>query len=65
MSNLTYAPEGYAYYSVIGTNCFNVEYLLPTDEDRYSKGDQRKMRKLERAAEEIGTSIRRSGYALL
>lgn len=65
MTNLRYAPDGYAFFSVIGTNCWNVEHMLPIDQDEWTDDDYKRMDELDRVADAIGTSVRKSHYALL
>lgn len=53
------------YFSVITTNSGNLEFRLPADTEEWTAADQRKWRKLERAAEAAGTYIGRHSYPLL
>lgn len=62
---MKYAPDGYRFYSVVTTNGWNLEYMLPTDEDARSRRDHQRMRALEDAAEHFDTSVRSFDHALL
>jgi hypothetical protein len=61
---MTYAREGYRFYSVI-TPSVAKEYELPERDEDMTAADERKYRRLETLAEKHGTHIQSSTYALL
>lgn len=59
----TYAPDGFAFFSVSTPNFFS-EFKLPIDDSADNKTQAAQRNRLERAAEAHGTYVRVSSYRL-